>query len=48
MKNITLLFLLFTINAFTQTKEINADRTAIESSKYWLDVDYVGDGIISS
>ena len=46
MKNITLLFLLFTINAFTQTKEINADRTAIESSKYWLDVDYVGDGII--
>ena len=46
MKNITLLFLLFTINAFAQTKEINADRTAIESSKYWLDVDYVGDGII--
>ena len=46
MKNITLLFLLFTINAFAQTKEINSDKTAIESSKYWLDVDYVGDGII--
>ena len=33
MKNITLLFLLFTINAFAQTKEINAENTAIQSSK---------------
>jgi acetyl esterase/lipase len=26
-----------------QTKELNADKIAIQSSKYWLDIDYVGD-----
>lgn len=34
------------MSSFAQNKEIDANKTAIESSKYWLDIDYVGDGIV--
>ncbi|MEK6782354.1 MAG: alpha/beta hydrolase [Bacteroidota bacterium] len=46
MKNLLIIFLLFSLQSFAQTREIDIEKTAIESSKYWLDIDYVGDGII--
>ncbi len=44
----TLIFLLTFISFTTmaQPKVINAEKTAIISSKHWLDIDYVGDGIV--
>ena len=32
--------------ASAQNKEIDFNQIAIQSSKYWLDIDYVGDGIV--
>jgi len=46
MKYFAIILLFFTVYTHAQPKEINADLTAIESSRYWLDVDYVGDGFI--
>jgi acetyl esterase/lipase len=46
MKNTTFLFLLFSTVIMAQSKDLNIEKTAIQSSKYWLDVDYAGDGII--
>lgn len=45
MKNIMLLMLISTFG-LAQSKEIDAEKTAISSSKYWLDIDYVGDRAI--
>jgi acetyl esterase/lipase len=46
MKNLSFILLLISITSFSQPKEIDVTKTAIESSKHWLDVDYVGDGFI--
>ena len=46
MKQIIFFLLLTVIHARTQTKEINFEKLAIQSSGHWLDIDYVGDGII--
>lgn len=47
MKQIfTLFFLLIGTEIFAQTAEPNFSLSAIESSKTWIDIDYVGDGII--
>ncbi|MES2796424.1 MAG: alpha/beta hydrolase [Bacteroidota bacterium] len=40
------LFLILSSPTFAQTKGPDAVKTAIQSSKYWLDIDYVGDGIV--
>jgi acetyl esterase/lipase len=32
--------------SFSQSRELNFEDMAIESSKYWLDIDYVGDRIV--
>lgn len=40
------LSLLFGGAIFSQNKGINYEARAIHSSKYWLDIDYVGDNII--
>ena len=45
-KTLTLLFVLARLNMFAQTAEPNFEISTIESSKTWLDIDYVGDGII--
>lgn len=45
-KTLTLLLVLVSIKLFAQTVEPNFAISAIESSKTWLDIDYVGDGII--
>ncbi|WP_421798659.1 alpha/beta hydrolase fold domain-containing protein [Haliscomenobacter sp.] len=43
-----LLFIFLGINSLlmAQARDINAEKTAIQSSRYWLDIDYVGDGHI--
>ena len=47
MKQIlTLFFILIGLEIFAQTSEPNFSLSAIEPSKNWLDIDYVGDGII--
>lgn len=46
MKNLLFLFLLISVTSYSQPKEIDVTKTSIESSKHWLDVDYVGDGFI--
>jgi acetyl esterase/lipase len=47
MKQILTLFIvLIGIEIFAQTAEPNFSLSSIESSKTWLDIDYVGDGII--
>lgn len=46
MRLIGLLFLFSVLNSLAQPREIDTGRTAIESSKYWLDIDYVGDHLI--
>lgn len=46
MKNILFIFLLLSIASSAQPKDIDNQKTAIVSSKHWLDVDYVGDGFI--
>ncbi|MES2518602.1 MAG: alpha/beta hydrolase [Bacteroidota bacterium] len=46
MKILTLLTLFFSFCSYGQTKEIDANRTAIESSKYWLDINYADDDIV--
>lgn len=46
MKNITFFLMLFSTVAIAQPKELSIEKTAIQSSKYWLDIDYVGDGHI--
>lgn len=46
MKSFLFLFLVITITSYCQPKEVDIQKTAIESSKHWLDVDYVGDGFI--
>lgn len=38
--------MLFSTVAIAQPKELNIEKIAIQSSKYWLDIDYVGDGHI--
>ncbi|MFD2522441.1 prolyl oligopeptidase family serine peptidase [Emticicia soli] len=46
MKKIMVLLILASVSAWAQQKEIDTEKTAISSSKYWLDIDYVGDNII--
>lgn len=46
MKTVLFIFLGFSIPSFAQPKEIDVAKTSIESSRHWLDVDYVGDGFI--
>lgn len=47
MKLRYLFFSLFLSNVlFAQSDTLNYANTAIQSSKYWLDIDYVGDNII--
>lgn len=46
MKTLTFLLTLISFLSMAQPKEINAEQTAIVSSKHWLDIDYVGDGVI--
>jgi dienelactone hydrolase len=43
---IGLLFLFSALNSLAQPKESDAEKTAIESSVYWLDIDYVGDHVV--
>lgn len=38
--------MLASMQALAQSKEIDPEKTAISSSKYWLDIDYVGDNVI--
>ncbi|MBK8392031.1 MAG: prolyl oligopeptidase family serine peptidase [Saprospiraceae bacterium] len=45
-KALTLLFVLAGLKMFAQTPEPNFAISAIESSKTWIDLDYVGDGLI--
>jgi acetyl esterase/lipase len=45
MKKIIVLMLISTVG-WAQSKEIDVEKTAISSSKYWLDIDYVGDRAI--
>ncbi|MEP7322202.1 MAG: alpha/beta hydrolase [Saprospiraceae bacterium] len=40
-------FLFIVLYSHAQTDEINFEKVSILSSKHWLDVDYVGDGIIA-
>jgi acetyl esterase/lipase len=46
MKKLTFFLMLISTAIMAQPKEINVEQTAIQSSKYWLDIDYVGDGHI--
>jgi acetyl esterase/lipase len=46
MKNLLFLLLLIPITSYSQPKEFDVQKTVIQSSKHWLDVDYVGDGFI--
>jgi acetyl esterase/lipase len=46
MKNLFFLFLVISVNSFSQQREIDMAKSSISSSKHWLDVDYAGDGII--
>ncbi|WP_298358927.1 alpha/beta hydrolase [Runella sp.] len=46
MKILTFLLTFISLIAMAQPKEINAEQTAIVSSKHWLDIDYVGDDIV--
>jgi acetyl esterase/lipase len=46
MKILPFIFLLLSITTYSQPKDTDPSKTAIESSKHWLDVDYVGDGFI--
>ncbi len=46
MKKLSFIFLFISITSFSQPKEFDVQKTVIESSKHWLDVDYVGDGFI--
>jgi len=46
MKYIFFIFLIISITSFSQHHLLDVQKTTIESSKHWLDVDYVGDGII--
>lgn len=46
MRLIILLFLFRVLNSFAQPGEIDAGKAAIESSRYWLDIDYVGDHVV--
>jgi acetyl esterase/lipase len=46
MKIYWIFFLLIAFYSLAQTNEINFEKIAILSSKHWLDIDYVGDGII--
>jgi len=46
MKKLPFIFLLISVTSFSQPKELDVTKTAIESSRHWLDVDYVGDGFI--
>jgi acetyl esterase/lipase len=46
MKNLFFYFFLCPITIFSQINKTDVEKTAIQSAQYWLDVDYVGDGII--
>jgi len=46
MKKLLLPFLLLTVHVRAQSQQPNNTSSEIESSKFWKDVDYVGDGII--
>jgi acetyl esterase/lipase len=46
MKNLFFYFFLCPITIFSQINKMDVGKTAIQSAQYWLDVDYVGDGII--
>jgi acetyl esterase/lipase len=39
-------WLLLSINAMAQPSAPDYSKTVIQSSQYWIDVDYVGDGVI--
>jgi acetyl esterase/lipase len=47
MKNLIFFLMLFSTGLIAQPKELNIEKTAIQSSRYWLDVDYVGDDNIA-
>lgn len=46
MKNLSVILLLISVPSFAQPQKMDPSKIAIESSKHWLDVDYVGDGFI--
>lgn len=46
MKKLILPFLLFTLHVKAQNQQTANTSLEIESSKFWKDVDYVGDGIV--
>ena len=46
MKKFILPFLLFALNVKAQDQQKDNTSSEIESSKFWKDVDYVGDGIV--
>ncbi|MCX6215864.1 alpha/beta hydrolase [Spirosoma sp.] len=43
---LTAVLIFLSINTMAQNQEVNVEILAIESSRYWLDLDYVGDGLI--
>ena len=45
MKKLILPFLLFALHVQAQNQQKDNTSSEIESSKFWQDVDYVGDGI---
>lgn len=46
MKKIIVLLMLVSTQVWAQSREIDIEKTAISSLKYWLDIDYVGDNAI--
>ncbi|HZI52816.1 MAG TPA: alpha/beta hydrolase [Chitinophagaceae bacterium] len=45
MRKLVILIFLFSLNAGAQNPPANQTQSSIESSKFWQDLDYVGDGI---
>lgn len=43
---LTLALLVGALGAVAQHKPVNFDKIAIQSSRYWLDLDYVGDNLV--
>lgn len=46
MKRLLLPCLFFAIQAVAQPPAPNYTQSAIQSSRYWIDIDYAGDGLI--
>ncbi|WP_345262680.1 alpha/beta hydrolase [Nibrella viscosa] len=45
-KSLTFAFILLSLVSMAQNRDPDVDKLAIQSSRYWLDIDYVGDGIV--